>query len=46
MYEQASYDDKLDDQAAVQNNVVVNRGEALDSDDDDGFHGGVKLEMR
>jgi len=46
MYEQASYDDKLDDQATVQNNVAVDHGEALDSGDDDGSHGRVKLEMR
>jgi hypothetical protein len=46
MYEQANYNGRLKDQAAVQNDVVVDRGKALDSDDDNESHGGVELEMR
>ena len=46
MYEQANYNCRLKDQAAVQNDVAVDHGEALESDDDDGSHGGVKLETR
>jgi hypothetical protein len=46
MYEQANYNGRLKDQAAVQNDVAVDHGEALESDDDDGSHGGVKLETR
>jgi len=45
MYEQANDNGKLEDQVGVQDDVAVEREEAWHSVDNDGSHGGVKLEM-
>ena len=46
VYEQATHNGNLENQAGVQDDVAVERREVWDSVDNDGSHGGVKVVMR